>query len=636
MIDIIIPAYNAHRTLYKTLANVRLQTVKDFCNIYIVDDCSDKDYQEEVDFFSDELNITVLKTPHNMGPGATRQYGFDNSYGQFVIFLDSDDQFYNAYSVYELYYEIYTKELDMVFGMDKCEKGDIDDVNTDSLHGKIYRREFLEKNKIRFNNTKFSEDNRFNKLVMGLTKKYSKLNKCTHFYLNNFDSLTKSNSETNILLGYIENMYLCLDELIERNAKKSVISDVLAEAYLHVYWMIKTIDYRHVVDKQKVFSYKYNFEKFCSKYLDYDVLEPKFKYTFKEYTNTDRKEIVRLFTEFRKNFTTKKSYIDIIIPAHNVHHVISDALYSIMTQKISDCVRVYIANNGSAKNYQKEVKRFQKYLNIKELIVPKGCNPIQYGVDNSSSEYVTILEPTDLYNDCYSLYYLLNGLKTQKGAHLSSGKLNICMNGRFNIYDSNNTFIYGKLFLRSFLRKLNVKFDENYNLLNHYLFCETIPHCSWEYVYIGREDEFTTKNIRDIYSFSTKKEFIEYIKGQLYIMNQFEKSDSEYFISYYNKIPKEKFIAPMVYRYSIAIYYNYNLFDFNDVNEVFDLLGDFKKLYKKYIKKVSLSDQSNIILDTCNSLMNSFGPNSIINKPLNYNQFINKFLKYNNEESKDE
>ena len=56
MIDIIIPAYNAHDTLYKTLSSIALQTIKDKVNVYIINDYSKKSYKKEIDTFKDIFN----------------------------------------------------------------------------------------------------------------------------------------------------------------------------------------------------------------------------------------------------------------------------------------------------------------------------------------------------------------------------------------------------------------------------------------------------------------------------------------------------------------------------------------------------------------------------------------------------
>ncbi len=79
MIDIIIPAYNAHETIRKTLMSICIQNnVKDL-NIYIIDDCSDEPYDYLIDEFNKYLNIKIERLNKNSGPGVARNRGLEIS-----------------------------------------------------------------------------------------------------------------------------------------------------------------------------------------------------------------------------------------------------------------------------------------------------------------------------------------------------------------------------------------------------------------------------------------------------------------------------------------------------------------------------------------------------------------------------
>mgnify|MGYP002571129792 FL=1 len=82
MIDIIIPAYNAHKTIGKTLCSIMLQSRRDLVNVYIVNDCSSTDYQEFVKKYQKYFNIGELNIPQNIGPGGARNYGMKHSKGK--------------------------------------------------------------------------------------------------------------------------------------------------------------------------------------------------------------------------------------------------------------------------------------------------------------------------------------------------------------------------------------------------------------------------------------------------------------------------------------------------------------------------------------------------------------------------
>ena len=58
-IDIIIPAYNAHDTLNKTLMSIAIQTYKDY-KVTIVNDCSVNDYKDLVKHYSKYFNIEEI------------------------------------------------------------------------------------------------------------------------------------------------------------------------------------------------------------------------------------------------------------------------------------------------------------------------------------------------------------------------------------------------------------------------------------------------------------------------------------------------------------------------------------------------------------------------------------------------
>lgn len=85
MIDIIIPAYNAHKTIGKTLCSIMLQSRRDLVNVYIVNDCSSTDYQEFVKKYQKYFNIGELNIPQNIGPGGARNYGMKHSKGKYMM-----------------------------------------------------------------------------------------------------------------------------------------------------------------------------------------------------------------------------------------------------------------------------------------------------------------------------------------------------------------------------------------------------------------------------------------------------------------------------------------------------------------------------------------------------------------------
>ena len=84
MIDIIIPAYNAHATLGRALCSIANQTNRESIVVYIVDDGSECGYDELVNSYSHLLNIKLIRI-ENSGPGNARQVGLDASSNEYIF-----------------------------------------------------------------------------------------------------------------------------------------------------------------------------------------------------------------------------------------------------------------------------------------------------------------------------------------------------------------------------------------------------------------------------------------------------------------------------------------------------------------------------------------------------------------------
>ncbi len=88
--SIVIPTYNRADFLEKTIDSVLQQSFQDF-EILVVDDGSTDNTNEIVRNISDSRVHYHFK--ENEERGAARNYGFDKSEGEYVVFLDSDDLF---------------------------------------------------------------------------------------------------------------------------------------------------------------------------------------------------------------------------------------------------------------------------------------------------------------------------------------------------------------------------------------------------------------------------------------------------------------------------------------------------------------------------------------------------------------
>ncbi|WP_158283838.1 glycosyltransferase [Halorubrum sp. PV6] len=89
-VSIVIPTYNRSSVLMRAIDSVLAQTYENF-EIVVVDDCSTDDTVEALEEYDDD-RIRYIQHDKNQGACAARNTGIKQSNGQYVAFLDSDDE----------------------------------------------------------------------------------------------------------------------------------------------------------------------------------------------------------------------------------------------------------------------------------------------------------------------------------------------------------------------------------------------------------------------------------------------------------------------------------------------------------------------------------------------------------------
>lgn len=90
-VSIIMPAYNAEKTLTHAVTSVLEQTYGNF-ELLIIDDCStDGTVALAEGFCRQDSRVKLLQNEANSGASCTRHHGVSQARGQWLAFLDSDD-----------------------------------------------------------------------------------------------------------------------------------------------------------------------------------------------------------------------------------------------------------------------------------------------------------------------------------------------------------------------------------------------------------------------------------------------------------------------------------------------------------------------------------------------------------------
>lgn len=91
LVSVIIPVYNAAKTIEKTIKSVLHQSYTYF-EIIIIDDCStDNSFQIIEELSESDSRIILYRNEKNLGVAKTRNAGINIAKGEFISFLDSDD-----------------------------------------------------------------------------------------------------------------------------------------------------------------------------------------------------------------------------------------------------------------------------------------------------------------------------------------------------------------------------------------------------------------------------------------------------------------------------------------------------------------------------------------------------------------
>lgn len=104
--SIIIPVYNAESTLEKCINSIQTSSMEDYEIILVDDGSTDASLHICNNLKSQRNNIVVLHQD-NQGAGAARNYGLKKSRGEYVGFMDADDEV--SYNYFQIMYE-YAKQ----------------------------------------------------------------------------------------------------------------------------------------------------------------------------------------------------------------------------------------------------------------------------------------------------------------------------------------------------------------------------------------------------------------------------------------------------------------------------------------------------------------------------------------------
>ena len=250
-ISFIIPCYNGANTLLNGVESVVKQNIDDYEIIIINDGSTDNTHDVAQAIASKNSRVIVLDKP-NGGVSSARNLGINKATGDYIMFLDADDEFDTAMWTEVKAYLQQGVEL-LIFGFDSEE--DVNkvrvynnkiksDLIVDYLIGRVHihicgmltKREVIVDNAIRFDEgTYFSEDREFIVRVLLAACEYEYINKNLFHYKYREDSVMHVQQYTYRKSTSLDAMARVLDLIADNeNRREAALVQLKLTILLHI------------------------------------------------------------------------------------------------------------------------------------------------------------------------------------------------------------------------------------------------------------------------------------------------------------------------------------------------------------------------------------------------------------------
>lgn len=285
-IDIIIPAYKAQGTILRTLSSIACQTILSDLEVTIVNDCCPNgDYRKFVDMFKPFMKIREIKMEENGGPGLARQYGIDHTKNQYFTCIDADDTFAGALALEELRAGI---QLNPTI---QCCVGTFAELHENLqivphqndmvwMFGKLYKREFIDRYNIKFNDTRANEDTGFNTIVRLLCSNNPNeivhwIGEVVYYWHEKMDSITRINdcqyAFDQSFCGWTDNMIYAIKKAKSIQPFNGAIDQWTLECMMQLYgYFVETVA-RNPVFADQNWEYTKKFYNNCYKQIEANI-----------------------------------------------------------------------------------------------------------------------------------------------------------------------------------------------------------------------------------------------------------------------------------------------------------------------------------------------------------------------------
>ena len=321
-ISVIVPVYNSEEYIWVALASIFDQTLKDIEIICVDDGSTDNSKQLVLNAQITDNRIKYIYQK-NQGPGVARNLGISIAQGEFIAFLDSDDEYTQNCSLELLYTKAKENNVmicggsvfdppGMVSNRQFFHEGlyDFAEYQCDFWFCRyIYNRQFLMDNRVEFPVSRYYEDPVFLLKAMSIAKSFYAV--CEPVYTQKESHTSSKPLSVRQQIDYMNGLFANIEL-----ANKMMLRQI----------------YKDNAQRFKWFQENYHLENNCidnDEYLDaYNkvVSSLNWKSVNKEIKNEKRKE----------NRLNRVRYVK-LLPNRIVKRIVGDTLYQQLKKWIKHC-----------------------------------------------------------------------------------------------------------------------------------------------------------------------------------------------------------------------------------------------------------------------------------------------------------
>ena len=414
-VSIIIPVYNASKTLPECLDSILNQTMPEFEAICIDDGSADDSWEILTAYALKDSRIRIIHQ-ENQGPGKTRNHGLELAAGEYIIFVDSDD-YIKPMALESICRAGYAQDADIVlYDGDKFDAvtrkrirtthflrvdllpKDLEIVSVQDCPETIFqltspgpwsravRRELIEREKLCFSDLKNSEDLFFSYSAMATAERIAFVPQKLYMYrvgqTTNVES-GKAKAPVDFVEAYLELYRKLAEKSLFELCKKS-FGLRFCSSIIHA---IRTIDSESAR------------KEICERLCDEDVTQMHVLDQSDAFygNNREARQVHYLLRDYWKDtITTPK--VSVIIPVFNVENYLEDCLESLLNQTMPD-FEVLCMDDGSTDGsidlltlYSRLDSRIKVFFGENEGAAVQRNR----GIDASVGEYLYFMDSDDM------------------------------------------------------------------------------------------------------------------------------------------------------------------------------------------------------------------------------------------------